>query len=107
MKHIFEIIMLVCFGLAWPISIVKSYRSRSTRGRSLFFLIVLQLGYLSGILHKYFNSRDLVMICYIINLTMVSIDVGLFFRNRRIEKREEARLRQSADVQKQPAGTPR
>jgi hypothetical protein len=83
---IYEIIMLLCFGFAWPFSIVKSYRSQSTKGKSLLFLVALQIGYVSGILHKYFYKRDLVMILYLINLIMVSIDVALYFRNRRLEK---------------------
>lgn len=83
---IYEIIMLICFGLAWPLSIVKSYKSRTTRGKSLFFLLVIQIGYVSGILHKFYFKKDLVMILYFVNLIMVSIDVALYFRNRRLEK---------------------
>ena len=52
---IFEIIMLICFGAAWPLSIYKSYTSRSTEGKSVSFLIVILIGYVAGILHKIFN----------------------------------------------------
>lgn len=90
---IFEIIMLICFGFAWPLSISKSYRSRTTRGKSLFFLVIIQIGYLAGIVHKYLHSRDLVMILYALNLTMVSIDVGLYFRNKRIEQAQASQTR--------------
>ena len=79
---IFEIIMLVCFGLAWPFSIYRSYVSRSTKGKSLLFLVIVVCGYAAGILNKIFYSRDIVMVLYVINLLMVLIDIGLYFRNK-------------------------
>lgn len=87
---IFEIIMLVCFGFAWPLSILKSYRSKTTQGKSLLFLLVILVGYVAGILHKFYFKRDLVMILYVINFIMVSIDVALYFRNRYLEKTNTA-----------------
>jgi len=83
---IFETIMLLCFGAAWPVSIYKSYRSRSTKGKSVFFLIIIVIGYVSGIIHKLLFSFDLVIILYSLNFIMVSIDIILYVRNRRIEK---------------------
>lgn len=85
---IFEIAMLVCFGAAWPASIVKSYRSRSTQGKSIIFLIVLFFGYIFGILHKLIYRYDYVIILYILNAIMVFTDIILFFKNKYIEERE-------------------
>jgi len=82
---IFEIVMLVCFGLAWPTSIYKSYKSKSTKGKSLNFLLIILVGYLAGILHKLFYNLDFVIILYILNFIMVFIDVMFFFRNKKIE----------------------
>jgi len=82
---IFEIIMLVCFGLAWPTSIYKSYKSKSTKGKSLNFLLIILVGYLAGIIHKLVYNLDFVIILYILNFMMVSIDVMFFFRNRKSE----------------------
>lgn len=87
---IFEAIMLLCFGLAWPISLVKSYRSRSTGGKSPFFSVAIIIGYISGTIHKVLYNPDIVMALYILNLLMVSADLALWFRNRRIEKRSVA-----------------
>jgi hypothetical protein len=81
---IYEIVMLVCFGAAWPLSIHKSWVTRSNRGKSLFFLIILFIGYAAGILHKFFYHYDAVAFLYILNFTMVGIDISLFLRNRRI-----------------------
>lgn len=84
---IFEAMMLICFGMAWPFSIYKSIKSRSTKGKSLFFLIVIFVGYASGITHKFLYSRDFVMPLYILNFTMVFIDICLYFRNLSYEKK--------------------
>ncbi len=84
---IFEGMMLFCFGLAWPVSIAKSYKARSTKGKSIGFLIIIVIGYLCGIAHKILYNQDIFLYLYIINMIMVSIDVGLWFRNKRIENR--------------------
>lgn len=84
---IYEAIMLLCFGAAWPFSIYKSYKSKSTNGKSSMFLIILIIGYISGILNKLIYNFDYVIYLYIINITMVSIDLILFMRNKRYEQR--------------------
>ena len=81
---IFEIIMLVCFGAAWPLSIYKSYTSRSTKGKSVYFLIVILIGYVAGVLHKVFNQYDAVVYLYLLNFMMVLTDLLLYFRNSRM-----------------------
>ncbi len=86
---IFEALMLLSFGAAWPIQLYKSYVSRKTAGKSIAFSYVVIFGYLAGITHKIVYSRDIVMALYIINLIMVSIDVYLYYRNKGIEKKEE------------------
>jgi hypothetical protein len=84
---IFEALMLLCFGAAWPFSIVKSWKSRSTGGKSPVFLIILLAGYLFGIIHKILYSRNFVLGLYILNASMVSIDLGLWIFNKRTERR--------------------
>jgi hypothetical protein len=81
---IFEIIMLVCFGAAWPFSIYRSYTSRSVQGKSLLFLLVIFVGYISGILHKIFYYYDNVIFLYTVNMLMVGTDIILYLRNRRL-----------------------
>ena len=82
---IYEIIMLLCFGAAWPVSIAKSIKTRSTGGKSLIFLFVIVVGYAAGITHILLYSPDIVVWLYALNVTMVSIDAGLWIRNRRLE----------------------
>lgn len=83
---IFEILMLVCFGAAWPFSIARSYRSRMTGGKSLPFLYIVLIGYLAGIFHKLFFNYDLVIFLYGVNGLMVATDILLYHRNRRLER---------------------
>ena len=78
----FEILMLVCFGAAWPFSIYKSWRSREVAGKSVLFLVVIFLGYVSGTIHKIFYNFDYVIVLYVLNGVMVFIDIMLYYRNR-------------------------
>ena len=85
--QIFESIMLLCFGMSWPISVYKSIRSRSTKGKSAVFIIVIILGYISGIAGKIVNNQlSYVLVLYCLNLVVVSVDLGLYFVNLKREK---------------------
>ena len=86
---ILEIIMLICFGAAWPFSIYKSYKSRKNTGKSIVFLFIVLSGYIAGVLHKIFYSYDSVIILYGLNCIMVSIDIMLYFRNRQYNSLHE------------------
>jgi len=81
-----EALMLICFGISWPFAIVRSYRARSSKGKSLFYLILINLAYISGMLHKTLVDFDLVLILYAANFVMVSIDIVLYIRNTRLDK---------------------
>jgi hypothetical protein len=83
---IFEAIMLICFGIAWPFSIYRSYTSRSTNGKSLIFLVIVIIGYVAGITNKILTGMDYVIYLYILNTIMVTIDSLLYIRNKRYEK---------------------
>jgi len=77
---IFEVIMLVCFGLGWPISIAKSLRTKTVSGKSPLFMLVVILGYASGLVHKILYSMDWVLYLYALNLALVAADLFLYFR---------------------------
>jgi hypothetical protein len=78
---VFEAVMLMCFGVAWPVSIYKSWKSRTCAGKSVIFLYIVLVGYAAGITHKLFYSRDWVIALYILNSLMVLMDIGLYYRN--------------------------
>lgn len=83
---IYEIIMLICFGAAWPFSIYRSYKSGSVAGKSPYFLIIVMLGYVAGILNKVFYNFDQVVYLYMLNMLMVFTDFMLYVRNARRQK---------------------
>ncbi len=86
---IFELVMLVCFGAAWPLSIYKSYTTKKNSGKSLAFLYVVLLGYMAGIIHKFKYSHDAVIYAYMLNALMVSTDIVLYYRNRALKARQK------------------
>ena len=82
-----EFMMLFCFGFSWPFSIAKSLKSRSTKGKSLAFMLLVEAGYAFGIAHKLLYSRDWVTWAYAALSLVVMADIVLYFRNRRLERR--------------------
>ena len=86
MGEIFELIMVICFGLYWPLSVYKSAKSRTAKGKSLFFEVFICTGYVSAIIGKIVTQNlTYVFYFYILNIVMVSIDICLYFRNRRLD----------------------
>lgn len=87
---IFEIIMLICFGISWPISVYKSLKSKSTKGKSIVFLFAIIIGYISGIIGKIVNNQasSLAFPFYILNLCVVSLDTVIFFINKKNENKQ-------------------
>lgn len=83
---IFEVIMLVCFGAAWPSSIYKSYHSRTSKGKSLVFLVIVFTGYIAGIFHKVFYNPDWVVLLYGLNGFLILIDILLYVRNTALDR---------------------
>ena len=91
---ILEAAMLICFGMSWPVNLAKSIRTRSTKGKSLLFLILIDLGYVAGILSKIVSttfewSTDWwVFMIYVINFLFVSADLTMYFINRSRENQQ-------------------
>ncbi len=86
MVTVFESIMLVCFGLSWPISVYKSLKSKSTQGKSIVFTFAIILGYIAGIVGKIVGGNyNYVLALYILNLAFVSVDCALYFINKKRE----------------------
>ena len=94
MAEIFEIIMVVSFGASWPFNVMKSYKARTTKGKSLLFLCLIFFGYIAGITSKFVNeaymnafaSKWYVLVFYFLNLIMVGADLILYVRNSRLDK---------------------
>lgn len=94
MAEFLEVVMIVSFGASWPLNVMKSYKSRTTKGKSLPFLCLIFFGYIAGIASKLlndaymlsFSSKWYVLFFYVLNLIMVGLDLCLYIRNYRLDK---------------------
>lgn len=98
MSEILEIIMIVSFGFSWPMNLLKSYRARTTKGKSLAFLLLIFFGYIAGIASKLsnpnymaeFGSKWYVLVFYVLNFLMVGADLCMYVRNHRLDLQRES-----------------
>ncbi len=118
LANLFEALTIFCFGLSWPISIRKSYVSRTAKGKSVVFEILLIVGYAFGIARKFiqiyglgekitFDTLEgwiffLSFIFYFLNSIEISIDIALYFRNRKLDMqaKERHRIKNEATAKK-------
>lgn len=88
MGQILETIMLLCFGFSWPLNVIKAYKAKTTKGTSLPFIILIITGYVAGITAKILTDQiNYVLIAYILNLAIVSINVLVYLRNYTLDKK--------------------
>ena len=96
MADILEMIMVICFGLSWPMNIAKSLRAKTAKGKSALFLTFIVMGYVAGIVGKIISGNiTYVFGFYVLNLIMVLTDLCLYFVNRRRDA-----IRESAETKK-------
>ncbi len=77
---------------------MKSFHTRTTKGKGLVFLFFIFFGYIAGIISKFTNesymanfSHKWYVVCfYILTLVMVTIDLILYVRNYHLDKAKEA-----------------
>ena len=90
-----EVMMMLCFGVSWPISIHKSRTSRTARGKSVIFEYFILIGYAFGIARKFLQITAgagngwlfwLSLGFYFLNSAAVITDVALYYRNRRFDR---------------------
>ena len=75
MCELLESIMLICFGISWPVNVYRSYRARTARGMSPTFILLIITGYIAGIAAKILSG----------NTGMVLVNLAVYFRNRRMD----------------------
>ena len=97
MAEILEIIMIVCFGMSWPMNVMKSYKARTAKGKSVMFLLFILVGYIAGIASKFVNEAYManfadkwyVLFFYFLNFFMVFTDLCIYLRNRNLDKKKQ------------------
>ena len=88
MGSILETVMLVCFGFSWPLNVIKAYKAKTAKGTSLPFVLLIITGYIAGISAKLISGQiNFVLIAYILNLAIVSLNVIVYFRNVSLDKK--------------------
>ena len=103
MAEILEIIMIVSFGVSWPMNVIKSYKARTTKGKSLAFVLLILFGYVAGITSKLVNETYMadigrkwyVLFFYVLNFIMVSVDLCLYVRNYRLDKQRAVEIEEN------------
>ena len=83
---IFEAGMLICFGASWPFAVIKTYKSKSVKGKSRLFLTLIIIGYIFGMINKILNSVDIVFWLYVVNLLLVATDLYFCLSYRKLEQ---------------------
>ena len=86
-----EIAMLCLFGCSWPFNIAKALRTRTAKGKSVVFEVLVIVGYLIGLFGKLYAYRQTGTLAYstwfyIADILMVSVDLVLYCINTRRDK---------------------
>lgn len=88
MGSVLETVMLVCFGMSWPLNVIKAWRSKTAKGTSVTFILLIITGYIAGIGAKlYIHQFNYVLIAYGFNLIIVLLDLAVYFRNAALDKK--------------------
>ena len=99
MGQIFEVLMLLCFGISWPFNISKSWKSRTAKGKSLIFELCVVVGYLCGIAGKFVSGNvTYVVAVYVLDVTMVCIDIILTLRNMALDRMAEKKAAKEKEM---------
>lgn len=96
---IMEMMMVVCFGISWPLNIVKAWKARTAKGTSVLFYSFIWIGYVFAMVGKfvmihlnaphpwYETVHWYVMFFYVLNVIMVTIGIIIFFRNKLLDSK--------------------
>ena len=92
MAAVLEAIMLVCFGLSWPINAMKAWKAKTAAGTSWMFLGLITLGYVAGIAAKFVGGMvNWVLAVYFINLAALVANWIIYLRNRTLDEQRKRR----------------
>ena len=88
MSEIQEICMIESYGFSWPKNVIKSYKARTTKGKSLALLVLIFFGYICGIASKLLapTFKWYVLFFYVLNFVMVGADLAMYYRNYKLDK---------------------
>lgn len=86
MAEVLEALMLICFGLSWPLNAYKNYKAGTAVGTSWQFIALITLGYFAGIAAKFVSGNlNWVLVVYFINVICIAANWVVYFRNCRLD----------------------
>ena len=91
---VLEATMIILFGISWPFNLLKSIKSKTIKGKSFLFLILIDIGYIAGITSKFFSTTFVwatdwwIFVIYVINFSFVTADLIVYFINKSRERNE-------------------
>ena len=97
---IMETIMIICFGLSWPLNITRAWKARTAKGTSILFYSFIWVGYVCAIIGKialivanapqpwYVTVKWYVLFFYVLNTLMVTCGILIYFRNKALDKKK-------------------
>ena len=97
MADLLETLMIISFGISWPVNLLKAIRAKTAKGTSLLFLCLIEGGYIVGIIGKLINpaymeqisTKWYVLFFYVLNAVMVAINLAVYFYNRKLDKQAD------------------
>lgn len=100
MTSILEATMLVCFGFSWPMNLIKNIKAKTAKSMSLKFILLIIAGYIAGIMAKIIsNNINYVLIIYLINLLIVSLNLIVYYKNKKLDKVHDRQIEKQIKVQ--------
>ena len=88
MAEALEAIMLICFGLSWPMNAYKNFKARTAAGTSWQFILLITLGYFAGIAAKFVSGTiNWVLAVYFINVVCIAANWVVYFATPRHRRR--------------------
>ena len=82
MAELFEVFMLICFGISWPISVIKSIRSKSAEGKSVVFTCGITVGYICGIISK-IAANNVTYVLWLLVIVLVDLLITIINKTRK------------------------
>lgn len=93
MSQLLEAAMLICFGCSWPMNLIKNIKCKSAKSMSLPFILLITAGYIAGISAKLITHQiNYVLVVYILNIIIVSMNIAVYFYNRRLDKKSDGKV---------------
>lgn len=93
MSQLLEAAMLICFGCSWPMNLIKNIKCKSAKSMSLPFILLITAGYIAGISAKLLTHQiNYVLIVYILNIIIVSMNIAVYFYNRRLDNKTDVKV---------------